>query len=195
VSQQPEILYFTTLCFTFGNAAMNNVIFTGLMGAGKSTVGRLLARRRRMAFFDSDRVIEECMGVSIPTIFEIEGEAGFRDREQEVIKDLASRSNIIIATGGGSLLREENRQCLSTSGIIVYLRASPEHLYARIQHDKNRPLMQTKNPLQTLKNILRKREQAYMETADVIITTGRDRVIMTVRQIERALEQLIEIKP
>lgn len=195
MSQQPEILYFTALCFTFGNAAMNNVIFTGLMGAGKSTVGRLLAKRRRMVFFDSDRVIEECMGVDIPTIFEIEGEAGFRDREQEVIKDLAARSNIIIATGGGSLLREENRQCLSRSGIIVYLRASPENLYARIKHDKNRPLMQTKNPLQTLKNILKEREQAYIETADVIITTGRDRVIITVRQIERALEQLIEMKP
>lgn len=173
---------------------MNNVIFTGLMGAGKSTIGRLLAKRRRMAFFDSDRVIEANMGVNIPTIFAIEGEGGFRDREQEVIKELASQSNIIIATGGGSLLREENRQCLAQSGIVVYLRADAEQLYARIKHDKNRPLMQTKDPLQTLKDLLRDREPAYLETADVIISTGRDRVIMTVRQIERALEQLMDMR-
>lgn len=174
---------------------MNNVIFTGLMGAGKSTVARLLSKRRHMDFFDSDQVIEECTGVSIPTIFEIEGEKGFRDREEEVIKDLTSRSNIIIATGGGSLLREKNRQRLADSGIVVYLRASPEHLYSRIRHDKNRPLMQTRNPLMTLKKLLKEREAAYMDTADVIITTGRDRVIMTVRQIDRALAQLMEMRP
>ena len=173
---------------------MNNVILTGLMGAGKSTVGRLLAKRRKMNFFDSDKVIEERMGVNIPTIFEIEGERGFRDRERQVIKDLTSESNIVIATGGGSLLSEENRQYLADSGIVVYLRASPEHLYARIRHDKNRPLMHTDNPLQTLKDILHHREQAYLDTADVVVSTGKDRVIITVKKIERGLEQLLEAR-
>lgn len=173
---------------------MNNVILTGLMGAGKSTVGRLLAKRRKMRFFDSDRVIEERMGVNIPTIFEIEGESGFRDRERQVIKDLAAESFIVIATGGGSLLSEQNCEYLAKSGIVIYLRASPEHLFARIRHDKTRPLMQTDNPLQTLKNILQDREQAYLDTADVVVGTGKDRVILTVKKIERALEQLIEAR-
>lgn len=169
---------------------MNNIILTGLMGAGKSTVGKALAKRRKMIFCDSDRLIVEKTGVDIPTIFEIEGEDGFRDREQQVITDLIAEDNIIIATGGGSLLREINREMLTQSGIIIYLRASPEQLYSRIRYDKTRPLMQTKNPLQTLKNLLKSREAYYLETADMIIRTGRYRVSATLKQIEQGLEQL-----
>lgn len=171
---------------------MNNIILTGMMGAGKSTVGRALAKRQRMQFFDSDRVIEEKTGVNIPTIFEIEGEDGFRQREQQVINELAGQEGIVIATGGGSLLKEENRKVLAASGVVVYLCATPEQLFSRIRYDKSRPLMQTENPLQTLKDILHKREVFYLETADLIIKTGKQRLGVTIKQIERGLKQLKE---
>jgi shikimate kinase len=160
------------------------------MGAGKSTVGRLLAKRLKTDFYDSDHVIEERTGVNIPTIFDIEGEEGFRDREEQVIHDLCQKQGIILATGGGSLLREVNRESITNSGIVIYLRATPEQLYSRIRHDKNRPLMQTDNPLKTLKDILKKRETHYIDTADIIANTGKHRIIHTVHQIERSLKQL-----
>jgi shikimate kinase len=169
---------------------MNNIILTGLMGAGKSTVGKALARRRKMKFFDSDRLIEERTGVDIPTIFEIEGEEGFRDREQQMIAELAAKDGIIIATGGGGLLREANRSVLTESGVVIYLKASPEQLYSRIRYDKSRPLMQTKNPLQTLTDLLKSRETYYLETADIIVRTGKYRVGMTLKQIEKGLQQI-----
>ncbi len=171
---------------------MKNIILTGLMGAGKSTVGRALAKRRKMQFFDSDRVIEERTGVNIPTIFEIEGEEGFRDREQQVIADLVAKEGVIIATGGGSLLRKENRKALTESGIIVYLCATPRQLYSRIRYDKSRPLMQTDDPLQTLTHLLNSREQYYLDTANLIIRTGKHRVAVTIKQIENGLDQLGE---
>lgn len=169
---------------------MNNIILTGLMGAGKSTVGKALARRHKMQFYDSDRLIEDRTGVDIPTIFEIEGEEGFRVREQQAIQDLSAKDNIVIATGGGSLLCEENRKTLTESGVIVYLRASPEQLYSRIRYDKSRPLMQTENPLQTLTDILKERESYYLETANLIVRTGKYRIGVTIKQIERGLDQL-----
>ena len=162
------------------------------MGAGKSTVGRALAKRFKMEFFDSDRLIEERTGVDIPTIFEIEGEEGFREREQQAIADLVAKNGIVIATGGGSLLRAKNRKALADSGIVVYLRATPKQLYSRIKYDKNRPLMQTDDPLKTLTQILKSREQYYLETANLIIRTGKHRVGLTIRQIENGLEQLGE---
>ncbi len=162
------------------------------MGAGKSTVGRALAKRRKMQFFDSDRVIEERTGVDIPTIFEIEGEDGFRDREQQVIEDLVKQKGVIIATGGGSLVRKENRKVLTESGNVIYLCATPHQLYSRIRYDKSRPLMQTDNPLQTLTDLLNSREQYYLDTANLIIRTGKYRIAMTIKQIENGLEQLGE---
>ncbi len=169
---------------------MKNIILTGLMGAGKSTIGRALAKRRRMEFFDSDRLIEASTGVDIPTIFAIEGEEGFREREQKVIADLVAKEGVIIATGGGSLIREANRQALTGSGVLIYLRATPSQLYSRIRYDKSRPLMQTENPLQTLTDILKSREPYYLDTADLIIRTGKHRVNVTIKQIENGLEQL-----
>ncbi len=172
---------------------MNNIILTGLMGAGKSTVGKALARRHNMQFFDSDREIEQRTGVDIPTIFAIEGEEGFRDREQQVITDLVTKKGVVIATGGGSLLRQENRQALTRSGVVVYLRASPEQLYSRIRYDKSRPLMQTDDPLQTLTDILKTREPVYLETANLTVRTGKQRLGVTIRQIEKGLRNLGEL--
>lgn len=172
---------------------MKNIILTGLMGAGKSTVGKALARRHRLQFFDSDRVIEERTGVDIPTIFAIEGEEGFRDREQQVIAELATQKGVVIATGGGSLLREENRQVLGQSGHLVYLRASANQLYSRIRYDKSRPLMQTDDPLKTLTELLKVREPIYLETADLVVRTGKQRLGVTVKQIEKGLKALGEL--
>ena len=121
----------------------NNIILVGLMGAGKSTIGRNLAKKLNKVFYDSDRVIEERTGVDIATIFEIEGEQGFRDREAQVIEELCKKNDIVLATGGGSILRDENRENMKKFGHVVYLCTSADLLYSRIKYDKSRPLMQT----------------------------------------------------
>lgn len=162
-----------------------NIILVGLMGAGKSTIGRKLAAMLNMEFYDSDREIEERTGVDIATIFEIEGEQGFRDREEQVIADLCGKKNIVLATGGGSVLRKTNRQMMSKSGHVVYLRTTADLLYSRIRYDKSRPLMQTSNPLRTLKNLLEEREPFYLEIADTIMKTGKQKVIVIVKRIHQ----------
>lgn len=166
-----------------------NIILVGLMGAGKSTIGRNLAKSLGKDFYDSDRVIEERTGVDIATIFEIEGEQGFRDREEQVIAELCEQNNIVLATGGGSVLREENRKSMSKRGHVVYLRTSAELLYSRIRHDKKRPLMQTNNPLNTLKKLLDDREPYYLEVSDTVVMTGKQKVAVLVRRVEEALKQ------
>ena len=167
----------------------NNIILVGLMGAGKSTIGRSLAKRLNKEFFDSDRVIEERTGVDIATIFEIEGEQGFRDREVQVIEELCQMGNIVLATGGGGVLREENRKNMKKFGHVVYLCTTAELLYSRIRYDKSRPLMQTENPLDTLKTLLQGREPFYREVSDLIITTGKQKANVIVRRIEEALSK------
>jgi shikimate kinase len=164
-----------------------NIILVGLMGAGKSTVGRHLAKRLNMAFHDSDAAIEERTGVSIATIFEIEGETGFRAREEQMIKELCHHDNIILATGGGSVLNENNRQIIQETGHIIYLSTSAEQLYARIRHDKSRPLMQTENPLLTLTNLLKTREPYYLDVADSIVKTGQQRISVVINKILTSL--------
>ncbi len=166
-----------------------NIILVGLMGAGKSTIGRNIARSLDKEFYDSDRVIEERTGVDIATIFEIEGEQGFRDREEQVIAELCEQDDIVLATGGGSILREINRKNMSKRGHVVYLRTSAELLYSRIRHDKKRPLMQTNNPLDTLKKLLDDREPYYLEVADTVVMTGKQKVTTLVRRVEEALKQ------
>lgn len=173
----------------------DNIILVGLMGAGKSTIGRQLARRFGLEFYDSDKVIEERTGVSIPTIFELEGEQGFRDREEQVIAELCTQRGIVLATGGGSVLRPVNRQAIKASGKVVYLRASAEQLYNRIQHDRNRPLMQTANPLQTLRKLLQSREDFYQEVADLVVPTGKQKVSHIVNSISQKLDQLQDVVP
>lgn len=170
----------------------HNIILVGLMGAGKSTIGRHLARKLGLTFYDSDKVIEERTGVSIPTIFAIEGEHGFRDREEQVIAELCSMCGILLATGGGSVLRDANRAHLKTGGCVIYLRATAEQLFQRIKHDKNRPLMQTAHPLQTLRDLLKTREPLYLEVADLVVPTGKQKVNVILRDIHNKLKQLQE---
>ncbi len=168
-------------------AMKKNIVLVGLMGAGKSTVGRHLAKRLKMDFYDSDAEIEQRTGVNIATIFEIEGEEGFRTREEQMISELCELDNIILATGGGSVLSQKNRQIIQETGHVIYLSTSAEQLYARISHDKSRPLMQTDNPLKTLTDLLSKRESYYLEVADSIIKTGQQRINVVISRILSSL--------
>jgi len=158
------------------------------MGAGKTTVGRALARKLNKRFIDSDHEIEARTGASIPLIFEIEGEAGFRQRESDVIRDLTSQSDIVLATGGGAILRPENRECLKTRGTVIYLRASVNSILQRTSHDKNRPLLQTADPRLRLEQLAREREPLYLEVADFVIETGRPNVQSLVTMIISQIE-------
>ncbi len=150
-----------------------NVFLIGLMGAGKTTVGRVLARRLGLQFVDSDHEIEERTGVSIPTIFEIEGEEGFRKREAMVIADLTQREKLVLATGGGVVINPTNRALLKANGMVVYISVPPEGLYERIRHDRNRPLIQVENPLERLRELYTQRDPLYREAADFVIDGRR----------------------
>jgi len=143
------------------------------MGSGKTTVGRALAKKLNMRFVDSDHEVEFRTGVSIPVIFDIEGEASFRQREADVIKDLTAQRGIVLATGGGAVLNEQSRHYLHTRGTVIYLRASVGHILQRTAHDKNRPLLRTENPRKVLEDLTRVRDPLYQETAHVIVETGR----------------------
>jgi shikimate kinase len=153
-----------------------NVFFVGLMGAGKTTVGRAVARRLERPFFDSDHEIEARTGARIPVIFELEGEAGFREREVQVIDELTAREGIVLATGGGAVLRPENRAALKERGFVVYLRANPHDLWLRTRRDKNRPLLQTEDPKARLEALYEVRDPLYREIADFVVETGRPSV-------------------
>jgi shikimate kinase len=150
-----------------------NVFLVGLMGAGKTTVGRVLARRLNLPFVDSDHEIEARTGVSIPTIFEIEGEEGFRRREAQVIEDLTQREALVLATGGGVVLDPANRALLKSGGWVVYINVPPETLYERIRHDRNRPLIQVENPLARLRELYAQRDPLYRAVADLVIDGRR----------------------
>lgn len=146
------------------------------MGAGKTTMGRQIAKRLNMDFEDSDHAIQEHTGADIPLIFEKEGENGFRKREIQSIDELTQMSNLVLATGGGAVLAEENRQHLRNRGIVIYLHTDIKHLLERVRHDKNRPLLQTADPAATLKEIMKIREPLYRETADIVINTGQQSI-------------------
>ena len=151
----------------------DNIYLIGPMGVGKSTIGRLLAAQLNMPFFDSDREIEFVTGADIPWIFDVEGEQGFRIREARMIDTLTQREGIILATGGGAILSPESRRNLHSRGIVVYLRASVAQQLERTGKDKNRPLLQTENPLAKIKELIKIREPLYRETAHVTIDTSR----------------------
>ena len=155
------------------NYGKNNVYLVGLMGAGKTTVGRSLARRLALDFVDSDREIEARTGVSIPTIFEIEGEEGFRRREAAVIEALSCLSGQVVATGGGAVLRAENRANIRASGYVVYLNVPPQILWERTRHDRNRPLLRVADPLARLNELFTLRDPFYREVADLVVDGGR----------------------
>ncbi len=153
-----------------------NIFLIGPMGAGKTTMGRQIAKRLHMDFEDSDHAIEANTGVDIPLIFEKEGEAGFRRRESMTIDELTQKSQLVLATGGGAVLAKENRQYLKNRGLVIYLHSDIKHLLERVGHDKNRPLLQTPDPAATLREIMKIREPLYRETADIIINTGQQSI-------------------
>jgi shikimate kinase len=160
-----------------------SLYLVGMMGAGKSTVGRLLARRLKLRFFDCDHEIERRCGVKIPLIFEIEGEAGFRARESEVIAELTTLPGIVLATGGGAVLARENRTRLAKHGTVIYLKARPEDLYTRVRHDRNRPLLATADPLRRLRELHAERDSLYASIADLVIDTGKQTVQTLAREL------------
>lgn len=153
------------------------------MGAGKTTIGRALARRLGKSFYDADHELEARTGVSVPTIFEIEGEEGFRQREAQVIGELTQIDQIVLATGGGAVLREDSRAALSARGFVIYLRAQPRDLWMRTRNDQNRPLLRTADPLARLEDLYHMRDPLYTEVADLVVDTGRQRVNVLVAQI------------
>lgn len=165
-----------------------NLILVGMMGAGKTTVGRVLARRLKRTFHDSDEEIERRCGVRIPVIFDIEGEAGFRARETQAIAQLCTLDNAVLATGGGAVLAEENRRRLAASGTVVYLHARPGHLWQRVRHDRNRPLLATPDPQSKLEELYAVRDPLYREIADIVLDTGRQSVQTLAKDLLARLE-------
>ena len=165
----------------------SNIFLVGLMGAGKSTVGRILARRLGKRFVDTDHEIEKRNGVTIPVIFEIEGEEGFRRREQEVLADLSREADLVLSTGGGIVLRPENREILKNDGFAVYLSARPELLAERTRHDRSRPLLNVADPLARLRELHTVRDPLYREVAHAVVETGRGAPQQVVQAIVGAL--------
>lgn len=166
----------------------SSVYLVGLPGSGKSTVGRHLAKRLGVPFLDSDHVIEERLGCSIRDFFEREGEDRFRDIESEVLDELTRRSGVVLSTGGGSVLRQANREWLHQRGQVVYLRSHPEEIFRRLRHDRVRPLLQVADPLQRLRDLFAARDPLYRETAHFVIETGRPSVATLVNMIAMQLE-------
>jgi shikimate kinase len=175
-----------------GNSAAGtgNIFLVGLMGAGKTSVGRMLARRMNKDFLDADSEVEKVTGVKIPVIFEIEGESGFRAREEKMIEQLTAMSGIVLATGGGAVISPANRALLKNRGHVIYLRASPEDLWRRTRRDRNRPLLQTADPLGKLRTLHEQRDPLYREVADLIVDTGSQSVSHLTSRIQQLLAEL-----
>jgi len=161
----------------------SRIFLVGPMGSGKSTIGQHLARARQCRFMDSDQEIERRTGVKIALIFEIEGEDGFRDREARIIDELTRHDEIVLATGGGAVLRAENRRCLRERGYVVYLKTAVEKLVERTRFDNNRPLLRTADPATTLQHIVTTREPLYEEVAHLVVDTGKASVKQVVKRI------------
>lgn len=160
-----------------------NIYLVGLMGAGKTTLGKQLARRLEKPFYDSDQEIEARTGVRVPVIFEIEGEAGFRAREADAIERLTGLDNIVLATGGGVVLDPLNRERLGARGFVVYLHGHPRDLWQRTRNDKSRPLLRTADPLAKLRELYEVRDPLYRATADLVMDTGRQSVVSLLRDL------------
>ena len=158
------------------------------MGAGKSAVGKALARSMRLDFVDSDHYIEARTGVDIGFIFEKEGEAGFRRREADAIDTLSRRDDIVLATGGGAVVTPENRRRLGRRGTVVYLLATPEQQFERVRHSTHRPLLDRPDPRATLEALFAERDPLYRSIADIVIETDGSRVADVARRIRERLE-------
>lgn len=167
----------------------DNIFLIGPMGVGKTTIGRVLAEQLELQFLDSDREIEASTGADIPWIFDVEGEAGFRQRESRMIAELTARQGIVLATGGGSVLAPDNRSYLQSRGFVVYLRASLSQQMERTSRDRNRPLLQTPDPAAKIAELMKIREPLYRETADIVVDTNRRSPRMVCIEIVRRLEK------
>ncbi len=169
-----------------------SVFLVGMMGAGKTSVGRQLAQRLGKRFVDADQEIEARCGVSIPVIFEIEGEAGFRLRERQVIDELTALSDIVLATGGGAVLSEDSRRRMHERGLVIYLKASANEIWHRTRRDRSRPLLATANPQQRIIDLLAAREPLYAETAHLTIESTHESVKSMVSRLIERLNQRAE---
>lgn len=167
----------------------DNIFLVGMMGAGKTTVGKILARRLKRRFADSDHEIERRCGVRIPVIFDIEGEEGFRGREEQAIAEMAALDGVVLATGGGAVLSAENRRRLASCGTTIYLHARPEDLHRRLRHDKSRPLLDTPDPLQRLRDLYAVRDPLYRQIADIVVETGTQSVHALARELLAKVEE------
>lgn len=170
-------------------AATSDIIAcVGLPGSGKSTIGRLLAKRLNVRFFDSDAVIERRIDCSIREFFEREGEQAFRDLEQDVINELTQNNGCILSTGGGVVVRQANRDMLHQRCQVIYLHSSPEEIFRRLRHDQSRPLLQVADRLALLKKLYDLRDPIYREAAHFVVETGRPSVTTLVNMIVMQLE-------
>ena len=165
-----------------------NIVFVGLPGSGKTTIGRQLARRLGVPFLDSDHVIEERLGCSIRAYFAREGEEAFRDVEQQVLDELSLQHQGVLSTGGGAVLREANRRHLHERGHVIYLRSSPEDVFRRLRHDTVRPLLQVEDPLARLRSLYETRDPLYRAAAHFVLDTGRPSVATLVNKLLMQLE-------
>lgn len=165
-----------------------NLILVGMMGSGKTTMGRVLAKHLDKEFVDTDEEIQARTGVTIPHIFDVEGESGFRQRETSALQSLLQRDGLVLATGGGAVIARENREMLQKNGIVIYLRASVHDLWLRTRNDRNRPLLQNGNAHDKLAVLLRQREAYYQQVADIVMPTGRQNVQTLMLKLVNAVE-------
>lgn len=169
-----------------------NLFLIGPMGAGKSTIGRLLAVELSREFIDSDHEIQARCGADIPWIFDVEGEAGFRERERQMIDELTRRGELVLATGGGAVLREDNRRALRERGTVIYLYTTVEQQLKRTAKDRNRPLLQADDPEKVLRDMFVRRDPLYRATADLLVRTDRRGPRSVVNEILRRVTRLID---
>jgi len=162
---------------------IENIFLVGPMGVGKSTIGKQLAAKIGLEFKDSDLEIQKRTGVDIPTIFEFEGEAGFRKREQTILDELTQQRGLVLSTGGGAVLDATSRQHLTARGLVIYLHCSPEQQFARTQKDRSRPLLQTENPLAKLQELMDQRDPLYRQVADYVISTEKRNAASVTKEI------------
>jgi shikimate kinase len=167
----------------------SNIVLIGLMGAGKTSIGRQLAKQLKLTFYDSDEEVEKRSGASIRWIFDIEGETGFRLRENKTITDLMNLTNIVLATGGGAVLNPENRKTLASNAIVIYLQASIDTLTERTSRNQRRPLLSHPNPREVLEKLLEQRDPLYREIADLVYSTSANNINKIAEQIVQDLRQ------
>jgi len=167
---------------------INNIYLVGLMGSGKTTVGKLASKKLSKLFIDSDHVIEENTGVRVPLIFEYEGEEGFRKRETKALEELVTKKNIILATGGGIILKKSNQKLLVDNGLVIYLKADYELLASRLRNDRSRPLLQGVDIRTKLENLFEARDPIYKSIADYVVDTKNKHASDIVSEIEKIIK-------